>query len=438
MTRTNKHVAAGILHQTLCTRCGTCSGVCPFAAIWRDDDYYPHLHEDKCTDCGLCASTCPGGILSAQLLQKATFDTEEWPNDYLGHYRSAFAAHSRDEKVRHGGGSGGVVTELLLYLLESKKIDGAIVTGMDADHPTRAKSYIAETPEQIFAARQSKYIVYPSNDVFRLIQKDKRRFAYVGLPCQIQGLRKWMWKKPLVGERIPYVIGLFCLTTFEAPIIQELNALKGDPDKSLQDFRFREGVWPGTICAFYKDGSVKKLHYSNFKDGAINYLTQLYAPYRCQMCTDGTAEFADISVADAWMRKKDKSYRYPSMSTVLVRTAAGQSLFDDAVKDNRLKAYPVEHKILYNTFLTLEKNKKISARLRANRRRRANVAVPVYDEPVPQVTGSDRRHEKKSTFYQSLGRHEGLRKLLIKVLLSKLMIPIIHVRKKRKESRYKD
>ncbi|RQW03965.1 hypothetical protein EH222_11850, partial [candidate division KSB1 bacterium] len=322
-------------------------------------------------------------------------------------------------------------------LLERREIDGAIVTTIDRDNPFRAKAIVARTAEEILAARQSKYIVCPVNDALKLIRKEKGRFAYVGLPCQIQGLRKWMMRKSSMRDRIPYAIGLFCITTLETTVIDELYAFRGDRRKRLQDFRFREGVWPGSICAIYQDGSQQKLHQSNFKDGAINYLTQLYSPYRCRLCTDGAAEFADLSVGDAWMRKKDKSYRYPAMSTVVVRTAAGQELFDAAQRDDRIKAYPLDHAALYSTFRSLEKTKKKNARLRALRLKRRGKPTPLYDEPMLPVGWRDRFAERQSAIYQRLGAHKAIRRPLVRLLLSKSMIPMIAIRKKMKELRAK-
>lgn len=433
-------ISAGIIDSHLCTRCGTCSAICPQDAIWRDDDYFPHLDPDKCTECGLCARVCPGQNISALALQKNVFGIEQWPGDYTGHYQQAYAAHSTHQAVRRGGASGGVVTELLLYLLESGEIDGAIVTTIDKDNPRRAKSIIARTREELLEAQQSKYIVYPVNDILKTIRQNNGRFAYVGLPCQIQGLRKWLQMNKRMRDRILYIIGLFCLTTFETPIIDELYAIKGNRRKKLKDFRFREGKWPGNICAIYKDGHYQKLHYSNFKDGAINYLTQLYTPYRCQMCTDGTAEFADLSVADAWMRNAEKDYLYPAMSTVLLRTETGSNLFKRAVEHKRLEAYALRREDVYNTYLTLETNKKINARLRAMRRQRKHKSIPVYDEPMLHVSLSNRWHELKSTLYQSLGRQKTARRFMIRILLSKFMLPLVKIRatKKKKQAHVVD
>lgn len=63
----------------LCTRCGTCAGVCPTAAIDFGDDLFPVLVPENCIDCGLCAATCPGGRLSFGDLTETTFGHRRSP-----------------------------------------------------------------------------------------------------------------------------------------------------------------------------------------------------------------------------------------------------------------------------------------------------------------------------------------------------------------------
>ncbi|NLK00425.1 MAG: RnfABCDGE type electron transport complex subunit B [Clostridia bacterium] len=46
-----------------CLGLGTCAEVCPFDAIYMDDNDLPVVDHDKCTACGICVETCPQALL---------------------------------------------------------------------------------------------------------------------------------------------------------------------------------------------------------------------------------------------------------------------------------------------------------------------------------------------------------------------------------------
>jgi len=47
----------------LCAACGTCAGVCQFAAIWVDDGF-ARTDVSACMGCGVCVSHCPQEAIS--------------------------------------------------------------------------------------------------------------------------------------------------------------------------------------------------------------------------------------------------------------------------------------------------------------------------------------------------------------------------------------
>lgn len=46
-----------------CLGMGSCQAVCPFDAIYMNDEDMPIVMEDRCTGCGLCVQECPVNIL---------------------------------------------------------------------------------------------------------------------------------------------------------------------------------------------------------------------------------------------------------------------------------------------------------------------------------------------------------------------------------------
>jgi coenzyme F420 hydrogenase subunit beta len=115
-----------------------------------------------------------------------------------------------DENIRMAASSGGMVTSLLVFLLKSGTIDGAIVTKMSEADPLLPNVFLATTEEQIIAAAQSKYCPVPVNMAIKQVIDKNLKIAVVGLPCHIQGLRKLELQNPKLKEKFILHLGLFC------------------------------------------------------------------------------------------------------------------------------------------------------------------------------------------------------------------------------------
>ncbi len=424
--------------RRLCTRCGTCVGVCPEGALSVDPEtFFPVLDEAKCTRCGLCAKTCPGGRLSYGDLTELTFGHRKPTPGFDGHVLSSGVAHAGDAALREGGAGGGVITALLADQLRRGAVDGCIVTRMMRDRPWHGEPYIARTVEELRESQQSRYIVIPLNAILQTIREQPGRYALAGLPCHIHGLRLAAQRLPWVRERIRLTVGLFCASALEPYVVRELLAARGLDPRAVRDVRFRDGDWPGAIRAVMNDGRRVPLHQSNFKDGAINYLTYLYIPPRCATCIDGSSEFADVAVSDAWTRNSKGEYLFRAHSRMLARTPAGAAAVAAAVASGALVWKDVSNDPAYQTHRHHTRKKRIAANLRAARRAARGGVAPIYDRPPPEAASKDRLLERIETALMAVGRVGFLRRPLIAFLTSRWGLPLIRLRQRLKERRYR-
>lgn len=437
-----KHVNPNVLsiafrEKDLCARSGTCVAACPTGAISVGDDFYPKLNADLCTECGLCAKLCPGGKVSYSELTKVTFGHSDVAPSFDGHVTNTFVGYAADPAIRQGGAGGGVITALLWDLLRRGVVDGCIVTRMDPKKPWVGEAFIARTYEDLLQSQQSKYIVIPLNSILAKVRGLSGRFALAALPCHIHGFRLLAEEEPVWKERIYVVIGLFCASAMEPYVALEMLEARGVRHGDIKDFQFRGGAWPGYIRAVTKDGEVRHLHRSNFKDGAINYLTYLYSPIRCQLCIDGSAEFADISVSDAWTRDEVGKYVFESQSRLLVRTGKGLEVLKGAIAAGTLVANDVSQNRAYVTHKLHTRKKGFNTPIRVERLRRSGKPVPVYDRKPSNVTLVDILNERVESFIMALGRHRITRFPLFKFLTSRYGVPFIKIRQFIKSRRYR-
>jgi coenzyme F420 hydrogenase subunit beta len=292
-----------IVKEGLCTGCGTCAAICPKDAIDMIIEpyksvYFPQLNDNKCTKCGICVKYCSGKFIDFKSMNKEIFDKE--PDDALvGNFQNCYFGYSSNKDIRYNSASGGFVTHLLIYLLKENIIQGALVTRMNNNKPLEPLPYIARTKEEIISASKSKYCPVPANialkEIFSANKDDK--FAIVGLPCHIHGMRKLMLNNTDLQKKIFLCIGLFCSHNNNFKMAEFVTRWNNIDIKDITKLDYRGEGWPGSMSIVLKDGTKKLIPYTDY--GIVHSLN-LFTPSRCFLCMDGLANFADISCADAW------------------------------------------------------------------------------------------------------------------------------------------
>ncbi len=316
-----------ILENGNCHQCGVCVGVCPVDAITMEQHdkkgMFPVFYRTLCTDCDLCHIACPGEEFDWQGLERNTFGDISADKD-LGYFREVYSGYTNWEHIRQPAASGGIVSAILIALLERGEIDGAAVTKMDEEHPLQPKVYIARTPEEILEAQQSKYLPVPVGMILQEIMRNEGRYAVVALPCHIHGIRLAQEKMPRLRKRIVLQIGLICgfhpsftNTTF-------LIRRAGVKDFSeIKEVRYRDDTWPGGFNVIKKDGTNKMIH--PVQDFFWSHA--LFERERCATCTDAMAEFGDIVCGDEWRDDGVVREDYKKgWSYVITRTERGSEM----------------------------------------------------------------------------------------------------------------
>lgn len=99
-------------------------------------------------------------------------------NGKIGYYRKCFTGYSNSYNVRYHSASGGMVTQLLVWMLEKKLIDGAAVTAFSSKSELLVHSFIATTKEEILFAKSSKYAPVTLNNIIHDIKAREGEICY--------------------------------------------------------------------------------------------------------------------------------------------------------------------------------------------------------------------------------------------------------------------
>ena len=357
-----------IVKDDLCTGCGTCVALCPEEAIKltineRKGIYVPEIDEEKCNDCGVCYEVCPGHEVDFKHLNLEIFGKE--PEDILiGNYLNCYIGHATDYDIRYNSASGGLITQLLIFALEEGIIDGALVTGMKKDNPLEPEPFIARTREEIIKASKSKYCPVPANIALKKIldSEEGEKFAVVGLPCHIHGIRKAEQTNKKLKEKIVLHFGIVCnhTPTFLATefLFKKVKIKKGDVKK----LDYRGEGWPGGMLITTKNGN--KIFIPHFSSNYWSIVfNSFFFPMRCTLCNDKICELADVSFADAWLPELMKDNN-AGISLIISRNETSEEILNKATLKEKIELKKVNENVVLQSQSLYEVKSQLKARIR--------------------------------------------------------------------------
>jgi len=429
-----------IVKDGLCHRCGGCIGICPAGTLDLDADGYP-IRVGECIGCGKCVRMCSGAAVDYLALGRALFGEDYHYNPFMGQFQSTHIGHALEEKVRWSGASGGVVTQLLIHLLESGRIKGALVATQDDEDPTLGRGIIARTRADLLASPQSRYTTTPSLAALREIAEDEGPYAVVGVPCQIHAVRQAQMIDPGWAHRVTLLIGLFCSSNPPCDATRSLVSLLAPPGTRLVSSHYRqsdERGWPhDTVELTFSDGSTWRSPYGPAQTVAL--LRWLTPGRRCLTCLDASAEFADISAADPWIRGADGDWKYAApggWTSLVVRTPAGRAALEAAATAGKVHVKPIPESEIVNgqrvTVVDKQRHAAIQLLLRGLVGRRA----PSYSMNLPRPGTAAVLTEVAYLSMRAIAARPALRRPLSRLAFSRFGRRLMGWRRAQKKRRH--
>jgi coenzyme F420 hydrogenase subunit beta len=327
-----------VIDADRCVQCGVCVAACPTDSIGIGEDDLPTLVK-MCTGCSLCWDFCPRGGLQYEATWKLGSEQQNGENgangsgtngsseqafivgngqarsvEGIGHVHESYTA--KVDPTIDGAQDGGVVSALLISLLEAGEIDGALVARESKEEPWKGEAFLARTPEEVRESAGSFY-----NQTLALAHVDfegyelppNPRIAVVGTPCEIEGIkamqaRPWTWGSSRV-EAITLTIALLCTKSFnyEKLMLEEVRDRRGVDLEEVS----RVDVIRGKLIVQDREGeTIFEEPIRDFHGAALK---------GCDECADFMGHAADISVGSVGSAD--------GYSSVLIRSEEGLEAF---------------------------------------------------------------------------------------------------------------
>lgn len=310
--------------DNLCISCGICKGACPYGAIdlvWDSGLYVSRVDKEKCVNCGICMEVCPGRGLAYSSIWKKNGSIPQ--NPYVGVFKEAFVAQSKNKDILREATSGGVVTTLIKFLLDEHIYDVAFLPSEQCSGNLISTTCCKETGN-IYKSCKSRYVpIEQSQAVKYMLAHRNEKIILVGTSCFIQGIVKLIERYTLKRENY-LLIGLFCDRNMNYNVFHYFSDFARKYGK-LERLVFRSkeyGGWPGNICLEMSDGTKKEI--DSLERIWVKDFFQLEG---CFYCLDKLNQFADISVGDNYTKEYDEG---EGTSSVIVRTCIGNSVWKKA------------------------------------------------------------------------------------------------------------
>lgn len=302
--------------EEYCTGCGLCHSICN-TYLERDKKgfYFPKIQTRQ--EEQFCIKVCPA-------MNNSSNYSTPWGNGEV------WQGWSNSESIRFHGSSGGVITALCLYLLESGKVDGILEIGASKERPWQTEMYCNISRDEVLNCSGSRYAASsPLLTIKKYLESDLK-YALVGRPCDIVALKNYERQNSKVHERISYTLSFFCAGTpsedAQGKLLENLHCSFDNCKKLV----YRGDGWPGFATAEDDKGIQNRMSYNESWGKILGRDIRKV----CRVCIDAVGEQADIACGDAWYlnEKGEPDFsEHDGRNVVFGRTEKGKGLLKEAV-----------------------------------------------------------------------------------------------------------
>ncbi|KIC69446.1 Coenzyme F420 hydrogenase/dehydrogenase, beta subunit C-terminal domain [Pseudarthrobacter phenanthrenivorans] len=334
-------LVSAVVESGNCSGCGLCTIIDPGLAMELNEEGFnrpvrrlpisPKYDERASNE---FRASCPGSlVMRPPQREVASKDSA------LGGAVSSWQAWAVDPQVRFQGSSGGVLTAIAAWLLESGRATRLLGAAADTGSPRRTVPVELHRNADYLSQSGSRYAPV---SVLSAKSALSPATVVVGKPCEASGLRQLMRYRD--AESLPVILSFFCAGVPSQFATDRLLAELGIPPESpLRSLRYRGHGWPGEFHAETVEGLEGSASYDESWGRQLGPSMQ----WRCKVCPDGVGESADIVAGDYW---KTDAKGYPiftdssGVSALIARTKRGHDIVLEALGAGVIHAEPLELK----------------------------------------------------------------------------------------------
>jgi coenzyme F420 hydrogenase subunit beta len=322
-----------IVDGGLCVGCGLCQSIAGADRVRLEMN--GEIGERPAVSAALDESTlatinevCPGvhcaGVADASDPQ-VELDTLWGPTVWMA------TGHASDEALRFHASSGGALSAVGQFMLDSGAVDFVLHVAASREQPLRSAAHLSFDAMQVMQASGSRYGPAAPLTDFKAVLDRGRPFAFIGKPCDISAIRNYAAIDPRVDELLRYTLNFFCGGVSKFSKTLDYVRKVGLTEPEVSHLRYRGDGCPGPMVLKSKDGREFKFDYNEMWEDESRWQLQ----FRCKICPDSIGERADITVADVWPGGKPDTEGL-GFNGFIARTPRGARLLEAAVRSGAI------------------------------------------------------------------------------------------------------
>jgi len=268
---------------------------------------------------------------------------EKTIRQYIGHFEACYLGYAAQKELRIHAASGGIVSAMLIYLLERDIIHGALISRIVIrDGCIKAEPFIAHNRQEILGGQSSIYMEFPLMRDFQQLVRSEKSLAVVALPCHLQRLARLEARDPRLAEKIKLRIGLVCGRSSSKDLLIKILEKKGVQEQDIAAMRFRQGHWRGQTKLWLENG--KKVSFP-FQDFSLYRNLHFDCEMKCLSCEDLLGDCADVTCGDAWLPELRQQPIKHSMA--IARTSKAAAWIEQMLQEGNLNMQRVPPQTIF-------------------------------------------------------------------------------------------
>lgn len=329
-----------------CVECKACVQICPQNCIQIQKERLS-LNKKQCINCGLCDRVC-------QIQNPVCY----------GKSNKVYAAVGKNEEAINNSSSGGIANILYQYVLDQ----GGIVFGAKYMEGLVPNITYTDNKNDLDPFLKSKYCFSDVGDSYKKCKEfceNKKIVMYIGLPCQIAGLKLYLMKD---YENL-FLVDILCHGAPHYDIFKNhINYLENKKKSKIINYQFREkkydiyGPYHYTITYEDKTEETGSALWDAYYNAFLKANIFRKACYSCKYARE--ERVSDITLGDFWKAREDinqfgeKKY----ISSIIVSTEKGKNILDKCKKKMYLyqSGFEILKKSTHAVFEPAKKQKNVN------------------------------------------------------------------------------
>lgn len=370
-----------VIKNNLCISCGNCvvSANSPTIKMKYNkrkfiDTPVPEDAEEL-SSYGKEFQVCPGKGMDLIQYSKEIASEESNFDPDLGYVNFYSSIRSTDEEILKNASSGGIIPAIALHLLTSGRVEGVITTKtVYSKYGPRTESFIATSKQQLLDSQGSIYSAASTNLALLKLGDFKGRVAFIGTPCQIEGVRMLQNQDEFYRKKIRYVIGNFCGGIKDNRAIDTIIRRHGFDASQIVKFRYRGGGQPGSMLIEDATGKTKERKYPDYSNDT-GYKKML----RCRLCVNATNELADFACGDAWIPRLLESKM--AWSIIMTRNNKATKIVKEMLDQDKIIALDL-------SLAEIKESQRSNLTSKKYRQKSRRAFYSMLNQPLPEYNGS--------------------------------------------------